>query len=823
MAFAAERVPVNIEDEMKKSYMDYAMSVIIGRALPDVRDGLKPVHRRVLYAMYREGLLSNRPYSKCAGIVGEVLKKYHPHGDAAVYDTLVRMAQAFNLRMPLIDGQGNFGSIDGDPPAAYRYTEARLTALSESMMRDIDADTVDFVPNFDETTSEPAALPTAVPNLLVNGSAGIAVGMATNIPPHNIVEVVDGTIFVLDNPNMEEGELLSSLIDMIPGPDFPSAGFVHGRQGIEQAYRTGKGTIQLRARAEIEDTGKDRQSIIVTELPYQVNKARLLEKIAELVRDRKIEGISDLRDESDRSGMRMVIDLKRSEVPQVVLNNLYKHTMLQTSFGINMLAIVDSRPKVLSLLEVIQLFIGFRRVVVRRRTAFELRKAEARAHILEGFVKALDHLDEVIELIRASRNPAEAKQELIAKYEFSEIQAQAVLDLQLHRLTGMEREKIVQEHEEIKKRVAELKSILASEEKINKIIRDELEEVKNKFGDERRTEIIAKTTEIRIEDMIAEEDMVITVSHTGYVKRSPVSVYRNQNRGGKGRIGMRTREEDFVNHLFIASTHSYILIFTDRGRVYWRKVHEIPDVGTTGKGKAIVNLVNMRPEEKLAAVCAVREFADDRYVLMATRSGKVKKTPLSAYSNLKSRGIIAMGIDPNDSVIAATITDGDDEAILASRKGSAIRFPETDVRSMGRTALGVKGISLAPEDEVVGMSLLEKGEFVLSVTENGYGKRTLIEAYRLQSRGGKGIINIRTSSRNGKVTAVHVVRDKDEVMVITSKGMLLRLRVNGIGVFGRATQGVRVIQLDEDDQVVAVAKLPEKQEEESEPKPGGDD
>ncbi len=822
MAFAAERVPVNIEDEMKKSYMDYAMSVIIGRALPDVRDGLKPVHRRVLYAMYREGLLSNRPYSKCAGIVGEVLKKYHPHGDAAVYDTLVRMAQDFNLRQPLIDGQGNFGSIDGDPPAAYRYTEARLTALSESMMNDIDLDTVDFVPNFDETTREPSALPTAVPNLLVNGSAGIAVGMATNIPPHNINEVIGGTLFVLDNPNMEEGELLSRLIEMIPGPDFPSAGFVHGRQGIEQAYRTGKGTIQLRARAEIEDTGKDRQSIIVTELPYQVNKARLLEKIAELVRNRKIEGIADLRDESDRSGMRMVVDLKRGEVPLVVLNNLYKHTMLQTSFGINMLAIVDNRPKVLSLLEVIQLFLDFRRVVVRRRTAFELRKAEARAHILEGFVKALDHLDEVIELIRSSPNPAEAKLGLIDSFELSEVQAQAVLDLQLHRLTGLERDKIVQEHEEIQKRVAELKSILASEDKIKKIIRDELEEVKSKFGDERRTEIIAKTTEIRIEDMIVEEDMVITVSHTGYVKRSPVSVYRGQKRGGKGRIGMRTSEEDFVDHLFIASTHSYILIFTDRGRVYWRKVHEIPDVGITGKGKAIVNLVPMRPEEKLAAVCAVLEFPDDRFVLMATRSGKVKKTPLSAYANLKSRGIIAMGIDPNDSVIAATITDGDDEAILASRNGSAIRFAETDVRPMGRTALGVKGIRLAPEDEVVGMSLLENGEFVLSVTENGYGKRTLIEAYRLQSRSGKGIINIRTSSRNGKVTAVHVVREDDEVMVITAKGMLLRLRVAGIGVFGRATQGVRVIQIDEDDQVVAVAKLPEKNEDETEPKPGGD-
>ncbi len=816
MAFAAERLPVNIEDEMKKSYMDYAMSVIIGRALPDVRDGLKPVHRRVLYAMYREGLLPNRAYSKCAGIVGEVLKKYHPHGDAAVYDTLVRLAQDFNLRLPLIDGQGNFGSIDGDPPAAYRYTEARLTSLAERMMRDIDLDTVDFVPNFDGNTAEPTVLPTAVPNLLVNGATGIAVGMATNIPPHNLREIVDGIIYALDNAQLDDEELTNGLLQIIPGPDFPSAAFVHGRQGIEQAYRTGRGTIQLRARAEIEDAGKDRQAIVVNEIPYQVNKAKLVEKIAALVRDKKIEGISDLRDESDRSGMRIVLDLKRGEVGQVVLNNLYKHTALQTTFGVNMLAIVDNRPKVLSLLEVVRLFIEFRRDVVRRRTAFELRKAEARMHILEGFVIALDHLDAVIELIRASASPAEAKQGLITAFELSELQAQAILDLQLHRLTGMEREKIVQEHGEVKERVKELKSILDSETKIDGIVKDELVEVKEKYGDERRTEIVAKTREISIEDMIAEEDMVITVSHTGYVKRSAVTVYRKQKRGGKGRIGMRTREEDFVDQLFIASTHSYILIFSDRGRVYWLKVHAIPDVGSAARGKAIVNLVAMRPNEKVAAVCAVREFPEDRFVLMATRKGRIKKTPLSVFANPKTNGIIAMGIRQDDDVIAAAVTDGEDEAILATRRGLAIRFSEKDVRSMGRTALGVKGIALRSDDRLVGMSVVEREGAVLTVTEKGYGKRTKIDAYRLQSRGGKGIINIRTTERNGRVVGVHFVREKDELMVITAKGMLLRLRVLGIGIFARATQGVRVIQLDEDDNVVAVAKLAEKQEEEEE-------
>ena len=813
MVIAAERLPVNIEDEMKKSYMDYAMSVIIGRALPDVRDGLKPVHRRVLYAMFREGLLSNRPYSKCAGIVGEVLKKYHPHGDSAVYDTLVRMAQPFNLRYPLIDGQGNFGSVDGDPPAAYRYTEARLTALAEGMMPDLDKDTVDFAPNFDGTVHEPTVLPTVVPNLLVNGTSGIAVGMATNIPPHNLGEVVDGATFVLDNPGLSSAELTQGLLERIPGPDFPTAGFVHGREGIEQAYRTGRGTIQLRARADVEDIGKDRQAIIVTEIPYQVNKARLLEKIAELVRDRKIEGISDLRDESDRSGMRMVVELKRGEVPLVVLNNLYKHTALQTSFGIILLAISENRPRVLPLVEIVSQFLDFRRNVVRRRTTFELKKAEARVHILEGFVKALDHLDQIIELIRAASTPADARSQLMERFEFSEIQAQAVLDLQLHRLTGMERAKIVKEHEEIQKLVAGLKSILASEQKIKEIVRSELEDVKEKFADPRRTEIIAKTREIRVEDMIAEEDMVITVSHLGYIKRSPVTVYRKQKRGGKGRIGMRTREEDFVGRLFIASTHDYILIFTDRGRVYWCKVHEIPEVGSAGKGKAIVNLVSMSSKEKLAAVCPVKEFPEDRHVLMATRSGRVKKTPLSAFSNPKSRGIIAIGIGEGESLIAAAATGPEDEAVIATHNGLAIRFAVSDVRPMGRTAAGVKGIELRKGDHAVGMAVVEEEGTLLTVTEKGYGKRTALDQYRLQSRGGKGIINIKTTSRNGSVVGVRFVGDEDEVMVVTGQGMILRLRIEGIGVLGRATQGVRLIDVDEGDHVVAVAKLAEKQDE----------
>jgi DNA gyrase subunit A len=725
------------------------------------------------------------------------------------------MAQDFNLRMPLIDGQGNFGSIDGDPPAAYRYTEARLTALAESMMRDIDKETVDFVPNFDGNTNEPTVLPSAFPNLLVNGATGIAVGMATNIPPHNLREVVDGILHVLGSKGRTDAELTDGLLQIVRGPDFPTAAFVHGGRGIEQAYRTGRGSIQMRARATVEESGKDRESIVVTEIPYQVNKAKLVEKIGELWRDKKIEGIADLRDESDRTGMRIVIDLKRGEVAQVVLNNLYKHTQLQTSFGIILLAIVDNRPKVLSLLEMMRLFIDFRRDIVRRRTAFELKKAEERAHILEGFVIGLDHLDEVIQLIRSSASPAAAREALIATYGLSEIQAQAILDLQLHRLTAMEREKIVEEHKEIRLRIEELKAILASDERIDQIVREELEEVKEKFGDDRRTEIVAKTQEISIEDMIAEEDMVITVSHSGYIKRSPVSVYRKQKRGGKGRIGMTTREEDFVDRLFIASTHSYILIFTDRGKVHWLKVHEIPNVGTTGKGKAIVNLVAMSPQEKLAAVCAVKEFPEDRYVLMATRNGVVKKTPLSAFGNPMSRGIIAILIDEDDELIAASVTEPGNEAVLATRDGKAVRFNETDARPMGRTARGVKGIALRKGDSVVSMAVVEPEGTLLTVTDRGYGKRSHIEDYRLQSRGGQGVINVKTTERNGRVVAVPFVHDEDELMVITAQGMILRLRVKDFAVHGRATMGVRLIELGEGDHVVAVAKLAEKDEEET--------
>jgi len=651
----------------------------------------------------------------------------------------------------------------------------------------------------------------------VNGASGIAVGMATNIPPHNLGEVIDGCLFFLDSPALDDESLRRGLLERIPGPDFPTAAFLHGRAGIEQAYRTGRGTIQLRARAEIEDMKGDRQAIVFTEIPYQVNKAKLLEKIAELVRDRRLEGISDMRDESDREGFRLVVELKRGEVPQVVLNKLYQHTALQTSFGIILLAIVDKRPQVLPLLDCIRHFVEFRHDVVRRRTAFELKKAEARAHILEGFVKALDRLDHVIALIRAAQSPAEARRGLIDTFAFTEIQAQAILDLQLQRLTGMEREKILKEYEETKARIEELKAILASEEKIADIIRKELAEVKAKFGDKRRTEIVAETQAISIEDMIAEEDMVITVTHSGYVKRSPVSLYRKQKRGGKGRIGMRTREEDFVDQLFIASTHSYILIFTDRGKLYWLKVHEIPEVGSAGKGKAIVNLVAMGPNEKLAALCAVKEFPENQFVFMATRSGTVKKTPLAGFSNPTARGIIAVGIDETDALIAAAITTGSNEAVLATRQGMAIRFSEEEVRPMGRTAYGVNGINLEEGDQVVSMAICEPDGTLLTVTDRGYGKRSAIEDYRLQSRAGKGIINIRTTEKNGSVVALRFVRDEDEIMLITAQGMIIRQRVKGISVIGRATQGVRVIQLEDGDEVVAVANLAEKQEVEDEP------
>jgi DNA gyrase subunit A len=814
------RIPVNIEDEMKRSYMDYAMSVIIGRALPDVRDGLKPAHRRVLYAMRQMGLASNRAYRKCAKIVGEVIGNYHPHGDAPAYDTLVRLAQDFNMRYPLVDGQGNFGSIDGDPPAAYRYTEARLEALAEELMADLEKETVDFIPNFDETTEEPTVLPAPFPNLLVNGSAGIAVGMATNIPPHNMREVIDAVIWTIEAAQSAEGtpslpEKQRKLLELVQGPDFPTAGYIVGRQGIQQAYLTGRGTVIMRAKAEIEVSKKgDRSSIVVDAIPYQVNKAKLIERIAELVREKTIEGISDIRDESDRDGMRIVIDLKRGEVGEVILNNLYKHTALQSSFGIIMLAIIGGRPKVLSLVEMIDTFVEFRREVVRRRTDFELRKAEARRHILEGLKVALDDLDAVIGLIRQAKSPGEAREGLMTRFALTQIQAQAILDMQLQRLTGLERQKILDELAELLQLIERLVAILASDKLVMQIIVDELRKVRNKYGDERRTEILAEEGEFQIEDLIADEEVAITVSNTGYIKRTAITNYRNQRRGGKGRIGMRTREEDFVSHLFVASTHAYIMIFSDRGRAYWLKVHHIPDVGPDGRGKAIANLVSMEDGERIAALLTVKEFEDDKFIVMGTGRGVVKKTELSAFSNPRAGGIIAMSVEEGDAVIAVQVSDGRNEVFIGTRDGMSIRFPETDVRPMGRSAYGVRGIALREDDAVVAMEVLTPGGTILSVTEQGYGKRTEIEEYRIQSRGGIGIINIQTSERNGKVVGIARVTDEDELMLITQQGKILRMASRGIRTIGRSTQGVRLIDIEGDDRAVSIARLAEKDEEE---------
>jgi len=808
------RIPVNIEDEMKRSYLDYAMSVIIGRALPDVRDGLKPAHRRVLYAMRQMGLASNRAYRKCAKIVGEVIGNYHPHGDAPAYDTLVRLAQDFNMRMTLVDGQGNFGSVDGDPPAAYRYTEARLEALAEAMMNDLDKDTVDYVPNFDETTTEPTVFPTVYPNLLVNGSTGIAVGMATNIPPHNMREVIEGTIWLIQNtllapagsPVLTPEQKLKELIQRIPGPDFPTGGIIVGRRGIHEAYVRGRGGIQVRARAEIEQQKKgDRQQIVVTEIPYQVNKKNLLERIADLVRDKALEGISDIRDESDRDGLRIVIELKRGEVGEVVLNNLYKQTQLQQTFGIITLAIVAGRPRVLSLLEVLEQFIEFRRDVVRRRIEFELRKAEARAHILEGLRIALDHIDAVITLIRSSKSTPEAKTGLMTTFGLSDIQAQAILDMQLQRLTGLERQKILDELAELVQLIEKLRTILGSQALLLQIVVDELRDAQGKFSDARRTQIIEDESEFSIEDLIADEDVAITVSDTGYIKRTPISTYRMQRRGGKGRIGMRTREEDVVNHLFVASTHSYLMIFTDRGRAYWLKVHEIPDVGADGRGKSIANLVQMEAGEKIASMVAVREFDDQHHVVMATRRGTIKKTELSAYSNPRAGGIIAMGIDEGDGVIAVMLSDGQSEVFMGTRAGMAIRFPEDDVRPMGRTAFGVRGISLREDDEVVAMEVVKPGGTLLTVTSLGYGKRTPLDEYRVQSRGGLGLKNLEITEKNGHVIDIAQVSDGKELLLITEQGKILRTPTDDIRTIGRATQGVRLMDLDGGDKVVSVA------------------
>jgi DNA gyrase subunit A len=806
-------IPVNIEDEMRSSYLDYAMSVIIGRALPEVRDGLKPVHRRILYAMYKEGNTSDKRYIKCAGTVGEVIKKYHPHGDAAVYDSLVRMAQDFNMRYPLIDGQGNFGSVDGDPAAAYRYTECRLTRLAEELLADIEKETVDFVPNFDESTEEPTVLPTKVPNLLINGSDGIAVGMATKVPPHNLREVVEAAMLLIQKPNSS----LDDILKIVPGPDFPTGAYIYGRSGIKSAYESGRGQFTMRAKAAIERPTKEKQQIVITEIPYQVNKAKVIERIAELVQNKKIEGISDIRDESDRDGMRIVIELKRGEQPEVILNNLYKHTQLQETFGMIMLAIVNGQPRTLPLVEALQLFIDHRVTVVRRRTAYDLRKAQERAHILEGFLKALSQLDAIIKLIRASKTPREARDGLMGRFDFTERQAQAILELQLQRLTALERDKIQEEYDALQKKIAEYQEILASDKALKKVIVDELKQVQKDYGDDRRTEIIEEQAEIRLEDLIADEEVVITVSHSGYLKRTPLSTYRQQGRGGKGRMGMKTREEDFVEHLFIASTHSYILVFTNTGKLHWLKVYEIPDVGAAGRGKHILNLVNLSKGEKVAAVLSVKElpdapkdlqvdgesFAAEGYVIMVTRRGVIKKTRLAEFSNPRSAGILAMKIDEGDELIAAQLTTGRDTIFLASHEGMAIRFPETDVRDMGRAAYGVNGMNLDKGDYLVGMQVVGEKELILSVTERGFGKRTPITEYRLQSRAGKGVINVKTTDRNGKVVAVLSVSEESEVMIITQQGKITRLDASKVRETGRSAQGVKLIALEEADQVSA--------------------
>ena len=800
-------IQINIEDEMKSSYLDYAMSVIVGRALPDVRDGFKPVHRRILHGMNEMGLAHNRAYRKSAKIVGEIMGNYHPHGDSAIYDTLVRMAQDFNMRYPLVDGQGNFGSVDGDPPAAMRYTEARLTKLAEEMLADIDMDTVDFTPNYDESRMEPRVLPARVPNLLINGGNGIAVGYATSIPTHNLAEVVDGLMLVLENPEVT----IEQLMKKIPGPDFPTAGFIYGKQGIKDAYKTGRGLLSLRAKAVIEtDERTERDRIIVTEIPYQVNKARLIEKIAELIQDKKLEGISDLRDESDRDGMRIVIELKRGEIPLIILNNLYKHTQLQTTFGVIMLALVNNRPAVLTLKQILEAFVEHRREVVVRRTAFQLRKAEERAHILEGLKIALDHLDAVIQLIRRSQSPDIARTGLMREFQLTEIQASAILDMKLQRLTQLERNKLIEEYQEILKRMEYLRSVLGSEALVRKIIKEELLAIKEEYKDERRTQIVSEEADINVEDLIAEEEVVVTVTHAGYIKRNPVSLYRAQRRGGKGKIGMGVKDEDFVETLFTASTHDYLLFFTDAGKVFWLKVHEIPEAGRAAKGKAMVNLLALSGDEKVTATLPVKEFRDDRYVFMATRQGVIKKTELSAYSNPRQGGIIALSLDDGDKLIGVQITDGQREILLGTRQGIVIRFKEEDVRPMGRTAHGVRGITLEEGNEVIGMETItpDSTTAVLTITEGGFGKRTPVSEYRLQGRGGKGIISVKTTERNGLAVGFVQVRENDEIMMMSSKGKILRCRVDKIREVGRNTQGVRVLEMEEaDDRVVGVARL----------------
>jgi DNA gyrase subunit A len=800
---------ISIESEMKKSYLDYAMSVIIGRALPDVRDGLKPVHRRVLFAMHELKNDWNKPYKKSARIVGDVIGKYHPHGDTAVYDTIVRMAQNFSMRYPVVDGQGNFGSIDGDPPAAMRYTEIRMMRMAHEMLADIDKETVDFAPNYDESLIEPEVLPAKIPYLLINGSSGIAVGMATNMPPHNLSEVIEAIKGLIDNPDLTWTELMK----FIPGPDFPTAGLIHGTDGIQEAYKTGRGIIRIRARAIVEkDKRTDAEKIVVTEIPYQVNKARLIEKIADLMKNKQIEGVKYVRDESDREGMRIVLALKKDHVPGVVINQLYKYTQMETSFGIIFLCVVNKRPQILSLKELLQYFILHRKEIIIRRTRFDLKKAEARAHILEGLKIALDHLDAVVALIRKSKTPSEAKDSLIKTFSLTAVQAQAILDMRLQRLTGLEQEKILEEYEDTVKAIREFKEILGSEHLIFNIVKDELSEIQKEFGDRRRTEIIEATKELTIEDMIVEEDMVVTISNSGYIKRNPITLYQSQRRGGKGKTAMGTKEEDFVEHLFVASTHHTFIFFTNLGKVYWCKVYDIPQASRQSRGKAIVNLLNFGKDEKLTTVLDVPSFDPGYHIIMATKQGLIKKTDLMAFSRPRSGGIIALNLAPGDELIAARITNGTRNVFLGSAMGKSIRFHESDVRTTGRNAGGVRGMMLAPGDRIVGMEVLSHGQTLFTATEKGYGKRTSIDEYPIQKRGGRGVITIKTSERNGQVVAILLVDELDDLMLMTDTGKIIRMPIHGISVISRNTQGVRLIDIEPGERVTGAAGLAEEEE-----------
>jgi len=792
-----------IEEEMRKSYLDYAMSVIVGRALPDIRDGLKPVHRRVLYTMQLLGLAFNRGYKKSARVVGDCMGKFHPHGDSAIYETLVRMVQDFSLRYPLVDGQGNFGSIDGDPAAAMRYTETRMARIAHELLADIDKDTVDLVPNYDENEQEPVVLPTRIPNLLVNGSAGIAVGMATNIPPHNLSEVVDALVLLVDEPATP----IEQLMKVVTGPDFPTAGYIYGASGIREAYTTGRGSITLRAKAHAEKMRGGREAIIIGELPYQVNKASLIEKISELSKEKKIEGISEIRDETNREGIRVVLELARGEIPQIILNQLYKHTQMQTSFGIIMLALVDRRPQIVNLKEMLEAFIRFRREVVTRRTRYELARAEERAHILAGLRKAVEQLDVVIRIIRGAANADVAREALMRQLELTEIQAKAILDMQLRRLAALERQKIIEEHEEVLKLIEELKGILASDVKLMGIIKKELLEVKEQYGDARRTEILTETSELTIEDLLADEEMVVTITRSGYIKRTHVDTYRSQRRGGKGVTGMETKEEDIVEDLFIASTHAYLLFFTNLGKVHWLKVHEIPEGGRQSKGKAMVNLLSLGDRERVATCVPVRDFAAGGYIFFCTKQGKVKKTELEAYSHPRAGGIQAIGLEDGDTVITARRTDGTREVMIATKLGMAIRFSEDEVRPMGRSATGVRGIEVDEGDEVIAGDVVQEGAQILTISERGYGKRTPLDEYRLQGRAGKGIIDIKTGGRNGTVVGMLQVRESDDVLVITTKGKIIRIHAGDVSSQGRNTMGVRIIDLDADDKVGSIARV----------------